>query len=114
MFTFGSISVSKLSMFTLMVYVNKAAFDAPCQHQKQLIKYSAKSMFVQTVPCIRDLCVFSTYVTSVGANQNLEIMYLINSLVASGNFCHLLIIFAYSLDSDQDRHSVCPDLDTNV
>ena len=34
-------------------------------------------------------------------------------LAARGNFCHLLISFANSLDPDQDRHNVCPDLDPN-
>ena len=35
------------------------------------------------------------------------------TLLASSDFCHLLIIFANSLDSDQDRRSVGPDLDPN-
>ena len=30
-----------------------------------------------------------------------------------GNFCRLLIAFANSLDPDQDRHLVGPDLDPN-
>ena len=37
----------------------------------------------------------------------------INSFLASGDFCWLLIIFAKSLDRDQDRHSVHPDLGLN-
>ena len=36
-----------------------------------------------------------------------------NSFLASGNFCHLLITFANSFDSDQDRQNVGPDLDPN-
>ena len=36
-----------------------------------------------------------------------------NSLQASDNFCHLLIIFANSLDPDQARQNVAPDLDPN-
>ena len=36
-----------------------------------------------------------------------------NSLPASGDFCHLLIIFANSLDPDQARQNVGPDLDPN-
>ena len=36
-----------------------------------------------------------------------------NSFLASGNFCHLLITFENSLDPDQDRQSVGPDLDPN-
>ena len=36
-----------------------------------------------------------------------------NSLPASGNFCHLLITFANSLDPDQARQNVEPDLDPN-
>ena len=35
----------------------------------------------------------------------------INSFLASGNFCRLLITVANSLDPDQDRHFVGPDLD---
>ena len=31
-----------------------------------------------------------------------------NSFLASGNFCSLLITFANSLDSDQDRQNVVP------
>ena len=37
----------------------------------------------------------------------------INSLPASGSFCHLLITFANSLDPDQARQNVGPDLDPN-
>ena len=36
-----------------------------------------------------------------------------NSLPASGNLCYLLIIFAISLDPDQARQNVGPDLDPN-
>ena len=36
-----------------------------------------------------------------------------NSLPASSDFCHLLITFANSLDPDQARHNVGPDLDPN-
>ena len=36
-----------------------------------------------------------------------------NTFLASGYFCHLLIIFANSLDPDQDRQYVGPDLDPN-
>ena len=37
----------------------------------------------------------------------------INSFHASGDFCLLLITFANSLDPDQDRQNVGPDLDPN-
>ena len=37
----------------------------------------------------------------------------INSFLACGNFCRLLITFANSLDPDQDRQNVGPDLDPN-
>ena len=43
-------------------------------------------------------CAFSTLVS-------------FKSFRASDNFCRLLITFANSLDPDQDRHTVCPDLD---
>ena len=36
-----------------------------------------------------------------------------DSLLASGNFCHLLITFANSLDPDQVQPNVGPDLDLN-
>ena len=36
---------------------------------------------------------------------------IINSSHASGDFCRLLITFANSLDPDQDRQNVSPDLD---
>ena len=36
-----------------------------------------------------------------------------NSLPASGDFCHLLIAFANSLDPDQARKNAGPDLDPN-
>ena len=36
-----------------------------------------------------------------------------NCFLASGDFCHLLITFANSLDPDQDGHSVHPELDRN-
>ena len=35
------------------------------------------------------------------------------SLPASSDFCHLLITFANSLDANQARHNVGPDLDPN-
>ena len=37
----------------------------------------------------------------------------LNSLPAIDNFCHLLITFANSLDPDQARQNVGPDLDLN-
>ena len=36
-----------------------------------------------------------------------------NSLPTRGDFCHLLITFANSLDPDQARQNVGPDLDPN-
>ena len=36
-----------------------------------------------------------------------------NSFHATRDFCRLLITFANSLDPDQDRHSVGPDLNSN-
>ena len=41
----------------------------------------------------------------------LKIQY--TSFLASSDFCHLLVKFANSLDPDQDRHNVGPDLDPN-
>ena len=37
----------------------------------------------------------------------------VNSYLASGDFCRLLITFANSLDPDQDQQNVCLDLDPN-
>ena len=41
------------------------------------------------------------------------IFFRINSLSVSSNFCRLLITFVNSLDPDQDRQYVGPDLDSN-
>ena len=41
-------------------------------------------------------------------------LYVFNSLPASGNFCHLLITFANSLDPDQACQNVGPDLDPKL
>ena len=44
----------------------------------------------------------------------IKVNYIIfNYFLASGDFFHLLITFANSLDPDQDRQNVGPDLDTN-
>ena len=43
----------------------------------------------------------------------LKISSVFNSLPTSGDFCHLLITFANSLDPDQARQNVGPDLDSN-
>ena len=37
----------------------------------------------------------------------------LGNAVASGDFCHLLIAFANSLDPDQEGQNVGPDLDPN-
>ena len=37
----------------------------------------------------------------------------VNSFPTSGDFCHLLISFSNSLDPDQARQNVGPDLDPN-
>ena len=37
----------------------------------------------------------------------------VNTFLASGDFCYLLITFANSLERDQDRQKVGPDLDLN-
>ena len=37
----------------------------------------------------------------------------LNSFLASGDFCHLVVTFAKSLDPDKDRQNVGPDLDPN-
>ena len=42
-----------------------------------------------------------------------EVVSVFKSLSASDKFCHLLITFAISLDPDQARHFVGPDLDPN-
>ena len=39
--------------------------------------------------------------------------FLVISFLASGDVCRLLITFANSLDPDQDRQNVGPDLDPN-
>ena len=42
-----------------------------------------------------------------------EIRNIFNSFPVSGDFCHLLITFANSLDPDQAGQIVGPDLDPN-
>ena len=49
---------------------------------------------------------------------NLDVVFLLSvsifsSFLASSDFCHLPIAFANSLDPDQDRQNVHPDLDLN-
>ena len=39
--------------------------------------------------------------------------FVFNSLPASSHYCHLLVTFANSLDPDQARQNVEPDLDPN-
>ena len=43
----------------------------------------------------------------------LQVLVNFSSLLASGKFCRLLITFAKSLNPDQDRKNVSPDLDAN-
>ena len=43
----------------------------------------------------------------------LDKRYPLKSRLDIGKFCHLMIIFANSLDPDQDRQNVGPDLDPN-
>ena len=39
---------------------------------------------------------------------------MLNSFLDSSDFCHVLITFANSLDLDQDRKNVSPDLNPNL
>ena len=52
-----------------------------------------------------------------GSVQNSSILdrctWVLNSFLASSHYCGLLIIFSNSLDPDQDRQNVGPDLDPN-
>ena len=50
-------------------------------------------------------------INSPSLYTNLNIF--VNSFHAKGNFCHLLITFANSLDPDQEWQKVGPDLDSN-
>ena len=43
----------------------------------------------------------------------LRLNYDFNAFFGRGDFCRLLITFANSLDPDQDRQKVVPDLDPN-
>ena len=56
------------------------------------------------------LVTFNSIISRCGQNLTL---YQFNSYLASGDFCRLLITFANSLDPDQDRQKVSPDLDPN-
>ena len=49
----------------------------------------------------------------IESRKLIETVSKINPFLASGDFCPLLITFANSLDPDQDRHNVDPDLDPN-
>ena len=42
-----------------------------------------------------------------------SVSYVRNGRMVSSDFCGLLITYANSLDPDQDRHNVGPDLDPN-
>ena len=42
-----------------------------------------------------------------------RLLFVIYSFLTSGNFVRLPIIFASSLDPDQDQQNIGPDLDTN-
>ena len=53
------------------------------------------------------------FVLSLYQSRLVLVLCHLNSLLASGDFCHLLITFANSLDPDQDRQIVGPDLDGN-
>ena len=44
---------------------------------------------------------------------NSKFFFCLNSLPTSGDFCHLLITFANSLDPDQAGQNIGPDLDPN-
>ena len=63
--------------------------------------------------------IYTMYILNIWYRPALEIivlvtyMYLLshNSFLASSNFCRLLIIFANSLNPDQDQQNVGPDLD---
>ena len=63
-------------------------------------------------------CKFKVITCQNFGNQNTFAMAIINEILfniflASGNFFRLLITFANSLDPDQDRQNVGPDLDPN-
>ena len=45
------------------------------------------------------------------ASSLIIMVFFFNSFLASGHFCHLMVTFSNSLDPDQDRHNVSPDLD---
>ena len=51
--------------------------------------------------------------TSNYQSSNYQVFTVKNFVLASSDFCHLLITFANSLDPDQDRQNVCPGLDPN-
>ena len=50
------------------------------------------------------------YSSTFQACVNPDMVKSSNSFHASGDFCHLLITFANSLDPDQERQNVGPDL----
>ena len=75
-----------------------------------------------TTGSLRSLCLFWCFyvhlwpcwdgqLNSDHSKKQNTLSMLVNSFLASGSFCRLLITFANSLDPDQDGHSVGPDLD---
>ena len=53
--------------------------------------------------------IYSTVYPSLINKENFNV----NSFLASGNVFHLLITFANSLNPDQDRQNISPNLDPN-
>ena len=71
-----------------------------------------------TVKCMQvDFCSYILcHLMIIFTSFHLDIQYslgFINSFLASGDFCCLLIAFANSLDLGQDRQNICAELDTD-
>ena len=68
---------------------------------------------IKGVSTLFSACIFSCKQVMIIVLHLTSLSTLFNSFSASGNFCHLLITFANSLDPDQARQNVGSDLDPN-
>ena len=80
------------------------------ENAKKNIIFPEKSMCAYPTYNVQTCYLKHTYIL-IWPNKVIQI--LLNSFLASSDFCHLLITFPNSLDPAQDRLDVGPDLDPN-
>ena len=69
----------------------------------------AKNTYFMSGEATNEIYIFSLHEIH-SKNLNILYIYIYKTVLTSGNFCCLLITFANSLDPDQIRQSVSPDL----